>query len=83
MAKEPGDAPNKAGVRSLSQKMDNARHDFEQHPGSSKTAGAHGREDGELNALESNLGEPSESKQNALGRMKSPQEGDTSRERED
>ena len=82
MAKEPGDAPEKAGVTSLSQKMDSSRHDFEPHPGSSKTAGASGREEGELNALESQLGEPSESKQKSLGRMKRPQDVDPSPENE-
>lgn len=80
MAKEPGDAPDKAGVRSLSQKMDSSRHDFEQHPASGKRAGAFGREEGELNALESDLGEPSTSKQRSLERMKGPQQKDASRE---
>jgi hypothetical protein len=35
---------NKAGVRSLGQKLDNTRHGFDEHPGSRKTAGAFGRE---------------------------------------
>ena len=35
---------NKAGMRSLGQKLDNSRHGFDEHPGSKKTAGAFGRE---------------------------------------
>ena len=83
MAKLPPDAPDKAGVESFSKKEDGTRHGFDPHPGSSKTAGAHGREDGELNALESNVGEPSESKQKSLDRMKTPQDADASRHGED
>lgn len=78
MAKTPPDAPNKAGVESFSKKEDSTRHGFDPDPASSKTAGAHGREDGELNALESDVGEPSESKQKSLDRMKGPQGTDTS-----
>ena len=39
---------NKRGVRSLSQKLDNTRHGFDEHPGSRKTAGAFGREPEEV-----------------------------------
>lgn len=35
---------NKAGMRSLGQKLDNTRHGFDEHPGSRKTAGAFGKE---------------------------------------
>ena len=35
---------NKAGVRSLGQKLDSSRYGFNEHPGSRKTAGAFGRE---------------------------------------
>jgi hypothetical protein len=72
MAKQPPDAPDKAGVESFSKKEDSTRHGFDPQPASGKAGGASGREEGELNALESNLGEPSESKQKSLGRMKSP-----------
>jgi hypothetical protein len=82
MAKQPPDAPNKAGVHSFAEKEDTTRHGFDPHPGSSKAGGASGREEGELNALESNLGEPSESRQKSLGRMKSPQEGEASESEE-
>ena len=39
---------NKAGVRSLGQKLENSRHGFDEHPGSRKTAGAFGREPEEI-----------------------------------
>jgi len=83
MAKQPPDAPDKAGVESFAKKEDSTRHGFDPDPASSKTAGAYGREEGELNALESDVGEPSESKQKALGRMKTSREEDASRESED
>ena len=41
---------NKAGVRSLGQKLDNSRYGFDEHPGSRKTAGAFGREPEEVRA---------------------------------
>ena len=47
------------------------------HPLGRQTTGA------QLNALESNVGEPSESKQKSLGRMNRPQEEDASREEKD
>ena len=83
MAKQPPDAPNKAGVESFSKKEDGTRHGFDPDPASTKTAGAYGREDGELNALESNVGEPSESKQKSLGRMKTSEEEGASRKGKD
>ena len=83
MAKRPPDAPKKAGVESFSKKEDSTRHGFDPDPASSKIAGAYGREEGELNALESDVGEPSESKQKSLGRMNRPQEEDASREEKD
>jgi hypothetical protein len=45
MTKKTGELPAKAGVKSLSKKLQNSRHGFEQHPGASKTPGAFGRED--------------------------------------
>jgi hypothetical protein len=45
MTKKTGELPGKAGVKSLSQKLQNSRHAFEPHPGASKTPGAFGRED--------------------------------------
>jgi hypothetical protein len=44
MNKKTGELPGKAGVKSLSKKLENTRHGFEQHPGASKTAGAFGKE---------------------------------------
>jgi hypothetical protein len=44
MARKTGELPAKAGVKSLSKKLDNTRHGFEQHPGASKTPGAFGKE---------------------------------------
>jgi hypothetical protein len=44
MNKKTGELPGKAGVKSLSKKLDNSRHGFEQHPGASKTPGAFGKE---------------------------------------
>ncbi len=45
MTKKTGELPGKAGVKSLSKKLENSRHGFEQHPGASKTPGAFGKED--------------------------------------
>jgi hypothetical protein len=45
MAKKTGELPGKAGVKSLSKKLENSRYGFEQHPGASKIQGAFGRED--------------------------------------
>jgi hypothetical protein len=45
MARKTGELPGKAGVKSLSKKLGNSRHGYEQHPGASKTAGAFGKED--------------------------------------
>jgi hypothetical protein len=44
MTKKTGELPAKAGVKSLSKKLENSRHGYEQHPGASKTPGAFGRE---------------------------------------
>ena len=44
MANKTGELPGKAGVKSLSKKLENSRHGFEQHPGASKTPGAFGKE---------------------------------------
>ena len=60
---------NKAGVKSLAKKMDNSRHGFDEHPASSKTAGAFGREEGS-GAEESAPGSTRPAKQEPLGRMK-------------
>lgn len=73
MKKKPGDAPDKAGVRSLSKKLDTARHDFEPHPASNKTAGAFAKENRNEKAIrghESASGATKEGKTKPLGRMK-------------
>ena len=45
MAKKTGELPGKAGVKSLSKKLQKSRHGFEQQPAASKTLGAFGKED--------------------------------------
>jgi hypothetical protein len=45
MTNKTGELPGKAGVKSLSKKLQNTRHGFEQHPGASKIPGAFGKED--------------------------------------
>jgi hypothetical protein len=44
MTRKTGELPAKAGAKSLSKKLANSRHGYEQHPGASKTAGAFGKE---------------------------------------
>ena len=52
---------NKAGVRSLGQKLDNSRYGFDEHPGSRKTAGAFGREPEEVRGEAENEEPPEKS----------------------
>ena len=58
---------NKAGVRSLGQKLGNSRYGFDEHPGSRKTAGAFGKE--AMRGAEE-AGSPGRGKQGTLPRMK-------------
>ena len=68
MARKTGELPGKAGVKSLSRKLDNSRHGYDQHPGTSKTAGAFGKEE-KMRAHEP-TGSTREAKTKSLGRMK-------------
>jgi hypothetical protein len=69
MARKTGELPGKAGVKSLSRKLDNSRHGYDQHPGTSKTAGAFGKEE-KMRAHEAPTGSTREAKTKSLGRMK-------------
>ena len=69
MARKTGELPGKAGVKSLSRKLDNSRHGYDQHPGASKTAGAFGKEE-HVKAHESASGSTGETKTNTLGKMR-------------
>ena len=69
MKRKTGELPAKAGVRSLSKKLDNSRHGFEEHPGVSKTPGAFGKED-QMRAHASSSGTTRRAKTRTLGRMK-------------
>jgi len=61
---------NKAGVRSLGQKLDNSRHGFDEHPASKKTAGAFGEEEARGAEEESSRGSTRPAKRAPLERMK-------------
>jgi hypothetical protein len=69
MTRKTGELPAKAGAKSLSKKLANSRHGYEQHPGASKTAGAFGKEE-QLRAHESSSGSTRDAKTQPLGRMK-------------
>lgn len=69
MARKTGELPGKAGAKSLSKKLANSRHGYEQHPGASKTAGAFGKEE-RTRAHESPSGSSRDAKTKSLGRMK-------------
>lgn len=71
MARKTGELPGKAGVKSLSRKLDNSRHGYDQHPGASKTAGAFGKEE-QIKGHESASGSTREAKTKSLERMKRP-----------
>ncbi len=71
MARKTGELPGKAGVKSLSRKLDNSRHGYDRHPGASKTAGAFGKEE-QIKAHESASGSTREAKTKSLERMKRP-----------
>jgi len=70
MARKTDEVPGKAGVRSLSKKLSTGRYGFDEHPGSSKTAGAFGKEEHEPRAHESASGSTRKSKTDALDRLK-------------
>lgn len=69
MADKTGELPGKTGTKSLSKKLQNSRHGYEEAPGASKTAGAFGKEE-RMRAHESPTGSTRESKTKSLGRMK-------------
>ena len=69
MARKTGELPAKAGVKSLSKKLDNSRHGYAQHPGTSKTTGAFGKEE-RTRARESAAGSTRDAKAKSLDRMK-------------
>ena len=69
MARKTGELPGKAGVKSLSRKLDNSRHGYNQHPATSKTAGAFGKEE-QMRAHESATGSTRDAKTKSLARMK-------------
>jgi hypothetical protein len=70
MARKTGELPAKAGTRSLSKKLANSRYGYEQHPGTSKTPGAFGKETERMRAHESASGSTREGKTNTLGKMR-------------
>jgi hypothetical protein len=73
MARKTGELPGKAGVKSLSRKLANSRHGFDEHPGASKTAGAFAKEnrnEKRMKGHESASGSTRDAKTNPLGRMK-------------
>jgi hypothetical protein len=73
MAKKTGELPSKAGVKSLSKKLDSSRHGFDEHPHVRKNAGAFGadaRNEERMRNHASGSGSTRESKTQALGRMR-------------
>jgi hypothetical protein len=70
MTRKTGELPAKAGAKSLSKKLDNSRHGYDQHPGTSKTPGAFGKEQERMRAHESASGSTREGKTNTLSRMR-------------
>jgi hypothetical protein len=71
MARKTGELPGKAGAKSLSRKLANSRHGYDQHPGASKTPGAFGKEE-RMKAHESASGSTREAKANTLSKMRRP-----------
>jgi hypothetical protein len=69
MARKTGELPGKAGMKSLSRKLDSSRHGYNQHPGTSKTAGAFGKEE-HMRAHESATGSIRDARTKSFGRMK-------------
>jgi hypothetical protein len=67
-----GQLTSKAGVKSLSKKMDSSRHRFDSHPASHKTAGAFGREEIRGAVTDSTSGTTRRNKRAALERMRRP-----------
>ena len=65
---------NKAGSRSLGQKLENTRYGFDEHPSSRKTAGAFGRERGMEPEAEEQSTESEERPANSDQRITSSEE---------
>ena len=73
MARKTGDLPSKAGVKSLSKKLDNSPHGYGEHPHTRKNAGAFAgdaQNEERMKNHESATGSTREAKTRALGKMK-------------
>jgi hypothetical protein len=73
MARKTGDLPSKAGVKSLSKKLDTSRHGFAEHPHTRKNAGAFAADaqnEERMKNHESASGSTRESKTRTLAKMK-------------
>ena len=72
MARKTGDLPSKAGVKSLSKKLDTSRHGFGEHPHTRKNAGAFGADEQNEDRMrnhESSSGSTRKAKTEALDKM--------------
>ena len=73
MARKTGDLPSKAGVKSLSKKLDSSRHGYAEHPHTRKNPGAFASDaqnEERMKNHESATGSTREAKTRALGKMK-------------
>ena len=73
MARKTGDLPSKAGVKSLSQKLDTSRHAFDEHPHTRKNAGAFAgdvRNEEKMTNHASSSGSTRQAKTRSLAKMK-------------
>ena len=73
MARKTGDLPSKAGVKSLSKKLDTSRHGFGEHPHTRKNAGAFGADavnEERMKNVDSARGTTRPAKTRTLGKMK-------------
>ena len=73
MARKTGDLPSKAGVKSLSKKLDTSRHGFAEHPHTRKNAGAFAGDAGNEEKMKnhaSSTGSTRDAKSRSLEKMK-------------
>ena len=73
MARKTGGLPNKAGVKSLSKKLETSRHGFAEHPHTRKNAGAFAADaanEERTKNVESSRGSTRQAKTRTLGKMK-------------
>ena len=73
MARKTGDLPTKAGMKSLSKKLDTSRHGFGEHPHTRKNAGAFAKDavnEERMRNHESATGSTRDAKTRSLGKMK-------------